>query len=250
MKENITVDADEIAHFATMADAWWDANGKFRPLHQMNPVRLAYIRDAMAAHFSRSATEDAAIFSGLSLLDVGCGGGLVCEPMSRLGAEVTGIDATGENIGIAQTHAEQAGLTITYQHKTAESLASDGHQFDVVLALEIVEHVADVPAFLDAITSLVKPGGLLFMSTLNRTLKSYAMAIVGAEYVLRWLPKGTHHWHKFLRPSELVLPLEARGFVTHGLTGLVYEPFSGRWRQDAQSLDVNYLLIAKHGTAS
>lgn len=239
-----TVDAAEIAHFTAMADEWWDAGGKFAPLHAMNPVRLRFIRDHAVAHFGRDDTDTAPL-SGLSLLDIGSGGGLLCEPMARLGAHVTGIDAAEKNIHIARLHAEQMGLDIDYRHRTAEELAADSTRYDIVFALEIVEHVADVPAFLEAVARLVKPGGLLFMSTLNRTVKSYALAIVGAEYLLRWLPKGTHHWQKFLRPSELVLPLEAHGIRTHDLQGMVYDPFDARWSLSPTALDVNYILAAR-----
>lgn len=243
MKENVTVDPNEVAHFAQMADAWWDPRGKFRPLHDLNPVRLTFLRDHVIRHFARDITADRPL-SGLSLVDIGCGGGLISEPMARLGAAVTGIDATEKNIPVAQLHAEQSGLTIDYRHSTAESLVAKEQRFDVVLALEIVEHVADVALFLDAVTALVKPGGLIFMSTLNRTVKSYAMAIVGAEYVLRWLPKGTHHWNKFLKPSELILPLESRGMQPVDITGIVLDPFTRRWNLKAGDLDVNYILVA------
>lgn len=249
MKKNIaahhnTVDDAEIAHFTAMADEWWDAKGKFKPLHQMNPLRLQFIRDHIAAHHGRAATASRPL-DGLSLLDIGSGGGLLCEPLTRLGATVTGVDAAAKNIEIAKIHAQQMGLNIDYRHSTAEALASAGEQYDVVLAMEIVEHVADVDAFLAAISALVKPNGLLFMSTLNRTAKSYAMAIVGAEYVLRWLPKGTHHWKKFLKPSELILPLEQHGIRTADLQGMVYEPFSANWRLDTQNLDVNYVFVGR-----
>jgi 2-polyprenyl-6-hydroxyphenyl methylase / 3-demethylubiquinone-9 3-methyltransferase len=249
MKENITtasntVDADEIAHFTAMADEWWDAGGKFRPLHQMNPLRLGFIRDHIVTAFERDGTASRPL-SGLSLLDIGSGGGLLCEPLSRMGASVTGVDAAEKNIHIARLHAAQMGLAIDYRHSTAEALMASGEQYDVVLALEIVEHVSDVDAFLTAVSALVKPGGLLFMSTLNRTAKSYAMAIIGAEYVLRWLPKGTHHWKKFLRPSELILPLERHNIRTTDLQGMVYDPFSARWSLHPRKLDVNYILVGE-----
>ncbi len=243
MKENLTVDPKEIAHFAAMADSWWDAGGKFKPLHDLNPVRIQFIRDHIAQHFGKDITQPTP-FGGLRMLDIGCGGGLVCEPLARLGADVTGIDATEENIGVAHLHAEQMGLTIDYRHTTAEAMVQQNKQYDIVFALEIIEHVADIDAFLDAANALVKPGGLLFMSTLNRTAKSYALAIVGAEYVLRWLPRGTHHWNKFLKPSELVLPLEARGLKTEALTGLTFNPLSREWRLNGKDLSVNYMLAA------
>lgn len=245
-RQTTTVDEAEIAHFAAMADEWWDAAGKFAPLHAMNPVRLRFIRDHIAARHGRNTTAPAP-FSGLSVLDVGSGGGLVCEPMARLGATVTGIDAAEKNIQVARLHAEQTGLDIDYRHTTAEALAEAGARYDVVLALEIVEHVADVEAFLAAVAQLVKPGGMLFMSTLNRTAKSYATAILGAEYLLRWLPRGTHHWRKFLRPSELILPLERHGIVTQDLQGMVYDPFNASWRLEPGALGVNYLFMGVKG---
>lgn len=249
MKRNIpiktsTVDADEIAHFTAMADEWWDAKGKFAPLHAMNPLRIQFIRDHIAAHYGCDV-DARAPFSGLTLLDIGSGGGLLCEPMARLGATVTGVDAAEKNTHIARLHAEQMGMDIDYRHTTAEDLAMQSTQYDIVFALEIVEHVADVEVFLAAVSALVKPGGLLFMSTLNRTIKSYATAIIGAEYVLRWLPKGTHHWKKFLRPSELILPLEAHGIKTHDLQGMVYDPFNASWSLNPTALDVNYIFAAK-----
>lgn len=244
MKENITIDPDEIAHFTAMADEWWDAHGKFKPLHQMNPTRLRYLRDGISTHFGRDAEGDSPL-AGLSVVDIGSGGGLICEPLARLGATVTGVDAAEKNITIASLHAQEGGLDITYRNTTAESLVAEGAQYDVVLALEIVEHVADVDAFLSAVCALAKPGGLVFVSTLNRTVKSYVMAIVGAEYVLRWLPRGTHHWHKFLKPAEIILPLEQYGARTKDVTGLVYNPISGAWRLDNDQLDVNYILSAE-----
>lgn len=243
MKENITVDSQEIAHFSAMADAWWDPQGKFRPLHQMNPVRLDFIRDRIVMEMGAESAE--LPLSGKRILDIGCGGGLVCEPLAKLGAEMTGIDAAEKNIHIASLHAEGEGVKVDYRHMTAEALVQTGAQYDVVLALEIIEHVADVEAFIEAATALVRPGGLVFFSTLNRTWKSYAMAIVGAEYLLRWLPVGTHHWSKFLKPSEIILPLERNGVKTSELTGLVYEPISGAWSTDPARLDVNYILAGQ-----
>lgn len=238
-----SVDNEEIEQFTRMADEWWDENGKFKPLHRMNPVRIGYIRDQIVSHFGDK--NSAKPLEGLSLLDIGCGGGLLCEPMTRLGAKVTGIDAGEKNIQVAALHAQNANLSIDYRHTSAEALHESGAQYDVVLAMEIVEHVADVEAFLGAVTGLVKPGGLLFMSTLNRTLKSYAMAIVGAEYVMRWLPRGTHDWNKFLRPSDLCNKLRHTGMSIHHMTGMVYSPFGKEWSLNDRDLDVNYLLSAK-----
>lgn len=247
MKKNLTfatntVDDAEIAHFSAMAEEWWDAQGKFKPLHGMNALRVGFIRDHIATTHRRDITQ-AEPLKGIRVLDVGSGGGLLCEPMRRLGAEVTGVDAAEKNIAVASLHAEQMGLDITYRHSTAEALAEAGKQYDVVFALEIIEHVADVEAFLASVAALVKPGGLLFMSTMNRTAKAYAMAILGAEYILRWLPKGTHHWNKFLKPSELILPLERHGIRTLDLQGMVYNPFSTDWRLDAKDLSVNYIFV-------
>lgn len=236
-----TVDDAEIAHFSAMAEEWWDAKGKFRPLHQMNPVRLRFIRDHAAAHFGHDAAQQP--LSGLSLLDIGCGGGLLCEPLARMGANVTGVDASEKNISIASLHAEQMGVAVDYRHGTAEALAAAGKQYNIVTALEIVEHVADVEAFLQAVSALVKPGGMLFMSTLNRTAKSYATAIIGAEYLLRWLPRGTHHWRKFLKPSELILPLEQLGIRTLDLQGMAYDPFNASWSLNPKALDINYIFV-------
>ena len=198
-----TVDPAEIERFSRIAEEWWDPTGKFAPLHRLNPVRIGYIRDRAAAHWQRDALSGTPL-QGLSLLDIGCGGGLLSEPMARLGAQVTGVDAAARNIAVAALHAEKQGLAIDYRQGTAEALAESGGQFDIVLALEIVEHVADVELFLKSCGRMVKPGGLLFLSTLNRTAKAWALAIAGAEYVLGWLPRGTHDWKKFLKPSEVV----------------------------------------------
>ncbi len=240
-----TVDKDEIERFSRIADEWWDENGKFKPLHRMNPIRLGYIRDRAAMHFGKDSAQIQSL-SGLSLLDIGCGGGLLCEPLTRLGAQVTGIDASEKNIRVASLHAEKMGLNINYQCAAAESLTT---QYDIVLAMEIVEHVADVAAFLKAVSALVKPGGILFMSTLNRTIKSYTMAIVGAEYVLRWLPRGTHEWKKFLKPSELCGGLREENMVIDHMTGAVYQPFHNSWSLNEQDLSVNYMLTATKAAA-
>lgn len=239
-----TIDAEEVARFSRIAEEWWDENGKFKPLHRLNPLRIGTIRDAACEHFLRDSAS-ATPLSGLKLLDIGCGGGLICEPMARLGAAVTGIDASEKNIAVASLHAEQTATPISYRAATAEALVAEGAQFDMVLALEIIEHVADIDLFYDAACKLVRPGGLLVMSTMNRTAKSYLMAIVGAEYVLRWLPRGTHRWQKFIRPSEMVAALTARGVQVTDIQGLVFDPKTWKFTLNAKDLDVNYLLFAQ-----
>lgn len=221
-----TIDPEEIARFSAVADEWWDTKGKFAPLHRINPLRLGWIKD-----FGQP--------EGKNLLDIGCGGGLICEPMARLGANVTGIDASEKNIRVAQLHAEKMGLKIDYRCTSAEAM--DG-QYDIVTALEIVEHVADIPAFIKATCDLLKPGGKIFYSTINRTAKSYALAIVGAEYVLRWVPKGTHTWNKFVKPHELVRELEKNHIDITDMRGMVMNPFTFEWRWDPHDLSVNYAL--------
>lgn len=244
MKAKPTIDPEEIARFSRIAEEWWDPHGKFKPLHRMNPLRVGYIRDHICKYFERDSASIRAL-EGLRLLDIGCGGGLISEPMARMGAEVTGIDASEKNIAVAQLHAEQSGVNVRYRAAAAEELAAEGAQYDVVLALEIIEHVADVPAFMDAAARLLAPGGLLVMSTLNRTAKSFALAIVGAEYVLRWLPRGTHDWRKFLRPSELAAEFRRVGLELVDQKGMVMSPFTFEWRLDARDLEVNYLQTAK-----
>lgn len=243
MAENAhtTVDPDEIERFSRIAEEWWDPAGKFAPLHRLNPVRIGYIRDRAAAHWRRDALSGSPL-EGLDLLDIGCGGGLLSEPMARLGARVTGIDAAPRNIATAALHAEGQDLAIDYRATTAETLAEAGRQYDIVLALEIVEHVADVDLFLRCCGGLVKPGGLLFLSTLNRTAKAWALAIAGAEYVLRWLPRGTHDWRKFLKPSEVVRGLRNGGIQAQEIVGVVYSPLSRAWSLNRNDLDVNYML--------
>lgn len=244
MKEKTinTVDKDEVERFSRIAEEWWDLNGKFKPLHKINPVRLAYMREKICDFFARDA-EKTAPFSGLTFLDIGCGGGLISEPVSKLGASVTGIDASEKNIAVAEAHARKGGLNIDYRATTAEALAATGAQYDVVCALEIVEHVADVAGFVTMCSQLVKPGGMMVWSTINRTPKAYMLAIVGAEYVLRWLPKGTHDWHKFLKPSELAGHLRRSGVSVTHMTGMVMHPLTGVWRLEEKDLSVNYLLI-------
>jgi 2-polyprenyl-6-hydroxyphenyl methylase/3-demethylubiquinone-9 3-methyltransferase len=237
-----TISADEIAKFARMADTWWDPTGAFRPLHKFNPERIRFIRDTLAAHFDRDPNQPQP-FAGLRLLDVGCGGGLISEPMARLGFTVTGIDAGAENIGTAKVHAERMGLPIAYQVAAPESLRAAGLEFDVVLALEVVEHVSDLGLFLAAVGGLVTPGGAAIAATLNRTAKSFLLAKVGAEYVLRWLPRGTHDWRKFVRPSELAAGLRRGGLVLRSFAGMSYDIPRDDWRL-SQDLDVNYLAYA------
>jgi 2-polyprenyl-6-hydroxyphenyl methylase/3-demethylubiquinone-9 3-methyltransferase len=238
-----SVDPSQVAAFAAMAEEWWRADGKFRPLHRLNPTRLTYLRDSLTAHFSRDPAGRAPL-SGLRIVDIGCGGGLVTEPLARLGAEMTGIDAAERNIGVACTHAEAMGLGIDYRCTSAEALVAAGETFDAVLALEVVEHVADVDAFVAACGALVRPGGLLVAATLNRTLRSFATAIVGAEYLLRWLPPGTHDWKRFLRPHELARSFRRTGLHVTDIRGMSYDPIGDRWRLGAD-LGVNYLIRAR-----
>ena len=237
-----SIDPEEIARFSAMAAEWWDHTGKFRPLHKLNPVRLAYIRDQVCALFGRDPKKPRPL-QGLRLLDIGCGGGLIAEPMARLGAEVVAIDASATNIGVARTHAAESGLKIDYRVAAVETLAAAGERFDVVLCLEVVEHVADRTAFLAATASLVRPGGALIAATLNRTPQSFLLAIVGAEYVLRWLPRGTHDWDKFVRPSELTASLRRDGLDVRDLRGVTFHPLADEWRL-SRDLAVNYMCLA------
>ncbi len=236
------MDAAEIAKFDAMAAAWWDPSGEFRPLHAMNPCRIDYIAEQIAAEFGRSR-KTRHPFTGLTLADVGCGGGLASEPMARLGCTVTGFDAAEASLHIARTHAAASGLTIDYRAETAEAAAARGAQFDVVMALEIVEHVSDIPAFLAALSCMLRPGGLLVMSTLNRTAKSWAMAIVGAEHILRLLPVGTHDWRKFPTPPELEAAITAAGLEVVDAKGMVPDLKRGGWKIDAD-MGVNYIVTA------
>jgi 2-polyprenyl-6-hydroxyphenyl methylase/3-demethylubiquinone-9 3-methyltransferase len=237
-----TVDPAEVERFATHAASWWDPAGSFRPLHRLNPTRLQFIRQELIAHFARDP-HSLRPFDGLTLCDVGCGGGLIAEPMARLGFTVTGIDADEQAIAVARAHAENAGLEIDYHSDTAESLVRRRRRFDVVLALEIIEHVADPDTLLTACGALTKSGGAFIGATLNRTPQSYALAIVGAEYVMRWLPRGTHDWRRFLRPSEFVLGLRRAGLGATRLGGLRYRLTSGEWAL-ADDLSVNYMVMA------
>lgn len=238
-----TVDEAETAKFAAMAEEWWDPKGKFAPLHKLNPVRLEFLRDRICDRFDRDPMGNRPL-EGLRLADVGCGGGLLSEPMTRLGATVTGIDAGEKNIRIATAHAETVGVEIDYRCDTVEAMAARGEAYDVVLNMEVVEHVADVALFLEASAALVKPGGLMFVATLNRTIKAYGLAIVGAEYVLGWLPRGTHDWNKFVRPSELAAPLRRAGLEMTEITGVAYNPLKDKWSLAPKDLDVNYMAMA------
>jgi 2-polyprenyl-6-hydroxyphenyl methylase/3-demethylubiquinone-9 3-methyltransferase len=235
-----SVDAGEVAKFEAMAAEWWDPNGKFKPLHMLNPCRLDYITAQIAAEFGRDLSSDQP-FAGLRLLDIGCGGGLLAEPMARLGADVVGVDAAARNIPVAQTHAAQSGLEIDYRHGSAEDLAVAGERFDVVLNMEVVEHVPDPLAYLTTCQQLLKPGGLMVCSTINRNAKSFAMAIVGAEYVMRWLPRGTHEWRKFITPDELYGYLDRAGLRPVDRKGFVFNPVSWSWAISPRDLSVNYV---------
>jgi 2-polyprenyl-6-hydroxyphenyl methylase/3-demethylubiquinone-9 3-methyltransferase len=237
-----SIDAAEVAKFSALADRWWDARGPFRPLHKFTPVRMRYIRDRLVAHVGADPRSPAPL-AGLRVLDVGCGGGLVAEPLARLGADVTGIDASGPNIEAARLHASGLGLAIDYRHAAAEDLAARGERYDAVLALEIIEHVADPDAFLATLADLVRPGGLVLVATLNRTSRSYLQAILGAEYLLRWLPRGTHDWRRFMKPEELEAGLDRAGLATTDRTGVCYAPLADEWRL-CDDLGVNYMVAA------
>lgn len=239
-----TVNPDEIARFTAMADAWWDPAGKFRPLHQLNPVRIEFIKTNVCKHFGRDPEAEKP-FEGLDILDVGCGGGLLSEPMARLGANMTSIDAGEKNVEIAKIHAAKSGVEIDYRNVYPEDLAKEGKSFDVVLNMEVIEHVADTEAFMAASTSVVKDGGCMVLSTMNRNIKSLLMGKVAAEYILRWLPIGTHDWKKFLKPSELAHLIRDHGFEFTDLQGMVYNPFKDEWSLSKTDLDVNYVAFAK-----
>jgi 2-polyprenyl-6-hydroxyphenyl methylase/3-demethylubiquinone-9 3-methyltransferase len=237
-----SVDPTEIAKFSAMAAEWWDPSGKFAPLHKFNPVRLGFIRETAAEHFRRD-TKSLKPFEGLALLDIGCGGGLLSEPMARLGFTVTGADASEKNIGTAKAHTAESGLPVTYRATTAEALAAEGLRFDVILNMEVVEHVADLPGFLAACASLLKPGGLMFVATLNKTLKSLALAKIGAEYVLGWLPRGTHDWNRFLPPATLQGLLENVRLDVLKLQGCTFDPLRWSWSLSSD-VAVNYMMVA------
>ena len=238
-----TIDAAEVARFAALADTWWDPAGQMGMLHKLNPVRIGFIKEAACRRFGRDPKRIDSL-AGLRFLDIGCGGGILSEPMARLGAAVVGADPAEANIEAARVHAARAGLTVDYRATTAEALADLGERFDVVLAMEVVEHVADLTLFVGRCAEMVKPGGLMVVATLNRTIKSFALAIVGAEYVLRWLPRGTHRWDKFVTPNELEIALERSGLTVTQDTGVIYNLLADRW-QLSSDMDVNYMVAAE-----
>lgn len=241
--QHTTIDQAEIDHFSRIAAEWWDPQGKFRPLHKFNPARLSYIKEKVCLAFDRDLNDEKP-FKGLRFLDIGCGGGLLCEPMARLGGEVVGADASNTNIEVAKLHATQSGLKIDYRTTTAEDLAKAGEKFDIILNMEVVEHVSDVDLFMSESAKMVKPQGLMFVATLNRTLKSWGLAIIGAEYILRWLPKGTHDYNKFLTPDEITAKLNEAGLTVIDKLGITYNPFKDCWNR-SKNTDVNYMLLAR-----
>lgn len=238
-----TIDPKEVAHFTSLAAEWWDPDGKFHTLHKINPVRLSYIREAAISRFSLDA-KSLTPLNGRTLLDIGCGGGLLSEPLSRMGAEVTAIDPSEKNIGTASTHASESGLDIDYRATTAEELCATGVQYDIVLNMEVVEHVADVDLFMKTTANLVAPGGIMMVATLNRTFKAFALAIVGAEYILRWLPKGTHSWDKFVTPDEIRSAITANGMNVSAQTGIAFNPLTDQWKLSSD-MDVNYMMVTQ-----
>jgi 2-polyprenyl-6-hydroxyphenyl methylase / 3-demethylubiquinone-9 3-methyltransferase len=240
-----TLDPGEVARFQAMAADWWNPTGKFKPLHKLTPARIGYLRDTMKAHFARDGQTDRPL-AGLTVLDIGCGGGLVAEPLTRLGARVSGIDPGSDTIAAAQAHAEPQGLAIDYRVMTIEALAATGAQFDCVTCLEVVEHVNDVGAFLTTAASVVRPGGLIIVSTLNRTLRSYGLAIIGAEYILGWLPRGTHDWNRFVTPEEMMIYLKRAGVAPPRFTGLVLDPLRDQWSLSTD-VGVNYFAASAKG---
>lgn len=243
-----TAAADEIERFAALASTWWDTGGEFGQLHKLNPVRIGFIRDHVLAHFGRDGATTAP-FAGLRMVDLGCGGGLLTEPMARLGARVLGIDAEEGAIGVARAHAQSLGLDIEYRCALPEALAAEGRTFDVVLAMEVIEHVADIDRFVGACAQLMAPGGAMVLSTLNRTLKALALAKIGAEYVLRWVPRGTHDWRKFVRPEELRRHLRRHRLRARALSGMSYNPLSDRWAL-SDDRSVNYLVFITRRTGA
>jgi 2-polyprenyl-6-hydroxyphenyl methylase/3-demethylubiquinone-9 3-methyltransferase len=238
-----SIDPDEVARFSALAAEWWDPKGKFGVLHKFNPVRLAYIREKLCAHFGLDE-KLAHPFEGLRILDIGCGGGLICEPMARLGATIVGVDASEKNINTASVHAQEQGLTIDYRATTAEALLAEGETFDVVLNMEVVEHVADVDSFVADCAAMVKPGGLMVIATINRTAKAFFMAIIGAERLLRWLPVGTHQYEKLVKPDELANALAPTGMAIIDKAGVTFNPLEDRWKRVPNDLDVNYMVLA------
>ncbi|HWA30211.1 MAG TPA: bifunctional 2-polyprenyl-6-hydroxyphenol methylase/3-demethylubiquinol 3-O-methyltransferase UbiG [Rhizomicrobium sp.] len=238
-----SVNPEEVEKFSRMAAEWWDPAGKFAPLHKFNPVRLKFIRETVAAHFGREG-KSLRPFENLTLLDIGCGGGLLSEPMAKIGFTVTGVDPSEKNIGTAKAHAAQSGVAVNYRASDAETLAAEGAAFDVVLNMEVVEHVADLNAYLKTCAGLVKPGGIMFVATLNRTLKALALAKVAAEYILRWLPPGTHDWDKFVAPDELRAMLEEAGLKILKTQGVSFDPLGWDWRLSGDA-DVNYMVVAE-----
>ena len=242
-----TIDDREIAHFSSLAQEWWNPTGKFKPLHKFNPVRLTYIREEICKRFGRDPKAHDAL-AGLRLLDIGCGGGLLCEPMARMGATVVGADASETNIEVAKIHAEQSGLAIDYRATTAEALAEAGETFDVVLNMEVVEHVSDPAFFMRSTASMVRDGGIMFVATINRTRKAQALAIFMAENVLGWLPKGTHQYEKLVTPEEIEGPLTQEGMTILDRTGVFYNPFTDSWNKSSD-MDVNYMMLAGRAAA-
>jgi 2-polyprenyl-6-hydroxyphenyl methylase/3-demethylubiquinone-9 3-methyltransferase len=247
MARTSSIDPAEVERFSRLAAHWWDARGPMAALHKLNPVRIGYIRDQAAARFRRD-TKKLDCLKGLRILDIGCGGGILSEPLARLGADVVGADPAAENIVAAGAHAEDSGVAVDYRATTAEDLAAQNERFDIVLAMEVVEHVVDVSGFVKTCATMVKPGGLMIAATLNRTMKSFALAIVGAEYVLRWLPRGTHQWDKFVTPDELEAALEKSGLDVIGERGVIYNLLADRW-QLSSDMDVNYMVVAARNDA-
>lgn len=243
---NQSVQPEEVAQFEAEASEWWNPQGFFKPLHHMNPCRLGIIKDHLCAHFKRDANAPLPL-EGLNILDIGCGGGLLTEPLTRLGATVTGIDAGEKNIHAAQKHADAMGLSIDYHATTAEAFALEGKTFDCVISLEVLEHLAQIPPFLEACQDLLSPSGTLILSTLNRTARSFLGAIVAGEYILRWLPVGTHDWKKFLRPSEVARLLEEQNLSVQSFKGMAYKPITGEWVA-TEELDINYFTMATHSS--
>ena len=237
-----TVNKDEIEKFSKLADEWWDINGKFKPLHMFNPTRIAYILDIASQHLKIDKNKKIPL-KNLKILDIGCGGGLICEPMTRLGADVTGIDASNKNIKIAKAHAKKNNLNVSYLNSLPENIEAQS-KFDIILNLELVEHVENLDLYLESCFRLLKPNGIMFTATLNRTMTSYIKAIIGAEYILRWLPIGTHDWNKFIKPEELEKKISDLNFSIIDLTGLSYNPLFQEWKK-TKDLSVNYILVAK-----